>query len=119
MNIIFDEKTAKELAEKYTILELDTVMQPGLSEPVTLHALVEISNVADLATLAFFKEMHSDMIRDYKRGNWERAMELCGGLMGQFAAQLDSFYENVIDFCQKNAKLNSTWDGVRHTIPKE
>jgi hypothetical protein len=30
MNIIFDEKTAKELSEKYTILELDTVMQPGL-----------------------------------------------------------------------------------------
>jgi len=119
MNIIFDEKTAKELAEKYTILELDTVMQPGLPEPVTLHALVEINNIGDLATLGFFKEMHSDMIFEYKRSNWNRAMELANGLVGHFNGELDSFYENVIDFCQKNAILNSSWDGVRHTVPKE
>ena len=119
MNIIFDEKTAKSMADKYTILELDTVMQPGLPEPVTLYALVEVTNVNELATLPFFREMHVDMIREYKRGNWERAMELCGGLMGQFSGEIDTFYENVIDFCQKHAKVNSTWDGVRNTVPKE
>jgi hypothetical protein len=119
MNIIFDAATAKSMADKYTILELDTVMQPGLPEPVTLHALVEVSNVNELATLPFFREMHSDMIREYKSGNWQRALELISGLMGQFNGELDNFYENVIDFCQKNDIVSIKWDGIRHTVPKE
>ena len=119
MNIIFDANIAKEMAEKYTILELDTVMQPGLTTPVTLHALVEVSNIAELATLGFFKEMHIDLIQAYKRNEWLRAIELANGLMGQFNGELDSFYENVIDFCQESAKLGTTWDGIRHTTPKE
>ena len=119
MNIIFDAATAKSMADKYTILELDTVMQSGLPEPITLHALVEVSNVNELATLPFFKEMHGDMIREYKSGNWQRALELISGLMGQFNGELDNFYENVIDFCQNNDIVNIKWDGIRHTVPKE
>jgi hypothetical protein len=63
--------------------------------------------------------MHSDMIREYKRANWDRALELTSGLVGHFGGELDSFYENVLDFCRECAKVNMKWDGVRHTIPKQ
>jgi hypothetical protein len=119
MNIIFDQNTAKQMADKYTILELDTVMQPNLPEPIILHALVEINNINELATLPFFKEMHNVMIREYKNGNWQRAIELISGLKGQFNRELDSFYENILDFCAESAKINRNWDGIRHTVPKE
>jgi len=119
MNIIFNKQLAEELKEKYTILELDTVMQPGLTEPLILYAVVEVTNITDLPTLTFFREMHSDMILEYKSGNWERAAELASGLLGHFNGELDEFYNLVIDFCAESAKVNRIWDGVKHTVPVE
>jgi hypothetical protein len=123
MNIIFNnpfnKQLVEELKEKYTILELDTVMQPGLPEPIVLHAVVEITNITDLSTLSFFREMHEDMIREYKSGNWTRAAELTSGLVGHFNGELDEFYNLVIDFCGESVKVNRSWDGIKHTVPIE
>ena len=119
MNIIFDEKAAKDLSEKYTVLELDTVLQPGMDKPVTLHALVEVNNISELATLGFFKGMHEDMVQAYKRGEWLRAAELIGGLTGQFNGELDDFYKLTLDFCQESAKVDKQWDGIKFVVPKE
>jgi hypothetical protein len=118
MNIIFDEKIADELRERYIILELDTVMQPELPKPITLHALVEI-NLNDVSTISFFREMHEEMIRAYKSGIWERAIELTSALMGHFNGELDEFYQIVLDFCKESANIDLKWDGIRHTVPKE
>jgi hypothetical protein len=118
MNIIFNQQIADDLREKYVILELDTVMQPALTAPLTLHALVEIA-VNDIPTISFFREMHGDMITAYKSGNWTRAIELASGLLGQFNGEIDEFYNLVLDFCQESAKVNRSWDGIKHTVPKE
>ena len=118
LNIIFNQQIVDELRDRYVILELDTVMQPQLPEPVTLHALVEIK-LNDIATLGFFRELHEDMIREYKSGNWTRATELASGLVGQFGGELDEFYKIVLDFCEESAKVNKQWDGIRHTTPTE
>jgi hypothetical protein len=118
MNIIFNKQIADELRDRYVILELDTVMQPQLPEPITLHALVEIK-LNDIATIGFFREMHEDLIVEYKKGNWQRASELANGLLGQFNGEIDEFYNLVLDFCQESAKVNRTWDGIKHTVPTE
>jgi len=119
MNIIFDEKLAEQLADKYTVLELDTIMQSGLTQPVKLFAVVEITNVQDITTLAFMRELHVEMIAAYKSGDWQRTQELVAMLLGQFGGELDEFYNLVIDFCTESAKVNRIWDGVKHTVPKE
>ena len=119
MNIIFDSNLAIELKEKYTVLELDTVMQPALQAPVVLHAVVEKFNLTDLPSITFYKETHENMIAAYKAGDWDVAIDLLKVLTGQWSGELDSFYEMALDFCQENAKLNKTWDGIRHTIPTE
>ena len=119
MNIIFDEKLAQQLAEKYTVLELDTIMQPELTQPVKLFAVVEITNVQDITTLSFMRELHVEMIGAYKSGDWQRTQELVAMLLGQFGGELDEFYNLVIDFCTESAKVNRIWDGVKHTVPKE
>jgi len=118
MNIIFNEQLADELRDKYVILELDTVMQPQLPKPLTLHALVEIG-LNDIPTINFFREMHQDMVAAYKSSNWDRAIELANGLVGHFNGELDEFYNLVLDFCKESAKVNRSWDGIKHTIPKE
>ena len=119
MNIIFDSTLAEQLKEKYTVLELDTVMQPDLPKPIILYAVIEMGNIQEIATLVFMRELHAEMITAYKSGNWQRTQELVAMLLGQFGGELDEFYNLVIDFCAESAKLNSTWDGVKHTVPKE
>jgi hypothetical protein len=119
MNIIFDEKLAQQLAEKYTVLELDTIMQPELTQPVKLFAVVEITNVQDITTLSFMRELHVEMIAAYKSGDWQRTQELVAMLLGQFGGELDEFYNLVIDFAAESLKTNAVWDGIKHTIPKE
>jgi hypothetical protein len=119
MNIIFDSNLANQLSDKYTVLELDTVMQPKLTEPVTLWAIVEINNVIDLSAIDFFKQMHSELIKAYKSNRWEDAIRLASGLVGQFGGELDEFYKRVIDFSEESDKLNRTWDGILHTTPSD
>lgn len=117
MNIIFDSNLATELKDKYTVLELDTVMQPALQAPVVLHAVVENVNLFDLPSITFYKETHENMIAAYKSGDWDVAMDLIKVLKGQWSGELDQFYEIALDFCQQNQKSGSGWDGIRHTIP--
>jgi hypothetical protein len=119
MNIIFDPNIAKELADKYTVLELDTVIQPNMTEPLTLYAVIEINNIGDIATLSFFRELHKDMVVAYKSSVWEKTIEFATALKGQFGGELDEFYDLVIDFAAESAKVNRIWDGVKHTVPKE
>jgi hypothetical protein len=119
MNIIFDEKTAQQLAEKYTVLELDTIMQPNLPQPVKLFAVIEITSVKDITALSTIRDMHENMIVAYKSGNWADAIKLVNELLGQFNGELDEFYNLVLDFCTESAKVNRSWDGIKHTVPKE
>jgi len=119
MNIIFDKSNIELLRERYTVLELDTVMQPKMVEPLTLYAVIELTNIGDIATLNFFKELHEEFIVEYKSGNWQRAIELATSLHEQFNGELTEFYDLVIDFCQESVKVNRSWDGIRHTVPNE
>ena len=118
MNIIFDKNAAAELKDKYTVLELDTVMQPGLLMPVVLHAVIE-PNLLDIISINFYKESHANFIAAYKSGDWTNAIDMAKVMIGQWNGDLDQFYQMAIDLCVENAKLNTSWDGIRHTIPRE
>ena len=119
MKIIFDEKLVETMEERYTVLELDTVMQPAMTSPITLHAVVDDIPLEELPQLANLKELHKQMIFHYKTGDWHLLEDAVAPLMGKWNGSLDSFYQEVLDFSAECAKLNKTWDGVRHTIPTD
>ena len=114
MQVIFDKNLAESLKDRHTILELDTVMQEGLEEPITLFAVVDIG-LEDIYQLPNLKELHAQMIFHYKSGEWHLIPHAIEPLMGKWRGELDSFYNEVLDFSEKCAMLNKTWDGVRHT----
>jgi hypothetical protein len=118
MNIIFDTLIANQLKDKYIVLELDSIQQPGMAEPVVLHALIENTDLAALASMAVDREMHHELILAYKAGDWSEAVRIAEQMKGRWAGEIDQFYESVIDFSRENAILNTTWDGIRHTVPK-
>jgi hypothetical protein len=114
MKIVFDQKLVKSLRERHTVLELDTVMQPGMIKPLTLHLVVEHVPISEMAELDHLKRLHEEMIVLYKKGEWELVANAVSALMGKFNGELDSFYLLVLDFSQKSAMLNKKWDGVKH-----
>lgn len=119
MNIIFEQNLVPTLREKYTVLELDTIIQPGMEKPLTLYALIDLVDFTKVARLEQDKEQHEKMIRAYKSSNFETA-EICANtLRGSWQGQLDEFYDLVIETCKEMQETNTTWDGVRHTTPKD
>lgn len=119
MQIIFDTKLVNELNEKYAVLELDTVMQPMMSNPLTLYAVIEHITLDDILQLDSLKELHKQMMFHYKSGEWHLVPHAIEPLMGKWNGELDTFYQEVLDFSEKCAKLNKTWDGIRHTLPTD
>ena len=117
MKVIFDKNLVQD--DRYTFLELDTVMQPGLEKPVTLYAVIDDLPLEEIVDLASLKVYHETLIKNYKAGNWEHIADNVEPLMGKFRGELDSFYQNIIDFAAESAKLNKQWDGVRHIVPQE
>lgn len=119
MQIILEQKLVPELREKYTILELDTVMQPGMTEPLTLYALIERIDFGTISKLSRLKEQHEIMIRAYKSNDFDTAENGANILKGSWHSELDEFYELVISTCKEMRNTNTTWTGVRYTEPKD
>jgi hypothetical protein len=117
MKVIFDKNLVQD--DRYTFLELDTVMQPGLKEPVTLYAVVDELPLEEIVDLEALKVMHQTLIANYKTGKWDQIESNVEPLRGKFKGELDSFYQNIIDFAAESAKLNKQWDGVRHITSQE
>lgn len=119
MQIIIEEKLVPELREKYTILELDTVMQPGMTVPLTLYALVERIDFTKISKLPQLKEQHEQMIRAYKSNDFDTAEADANVLRGAWYGELDDFYDLVISTCKEMRDTDTTWTGVRYTEPEE
>jgi hypothetical protein len=115
MQIIFDKELAKQLEDKYTVLELDTVMQEGLSEPVVLYAIINTTDLGEMMRLDELKEQHQQLISRYKSGDWNSLDLYTSVLKGKFAGELDSFYDNIQEFMDQGKPKD--WKGVRHTVP--
>jgi hypothetical protein len=119
MQIILEQKLVPELREKYTILELDTVMQPGMAEPLTLYALIEHIDFNTISKLSSLTEQHEIMVRAYKSNDFDTAEQGANILHGSWRGELNEFYELVISTCKEMINTNTTWTGVRYTEPKE
>lgn len=116
MQIIFDKELASTMANKYTVLELDTVMQEGLSEPITLYAVVDRIPIEEIPNLGNYRELHEQLIAYYKSGRWDDARGLVPVLKGKWSGDLDTFYDNIDEF-MTHENL-SEWQGIRHTEPR-
>jgi hypothetical protein len=119
MQIILDQKLVPTLREKYTILELDTIRQPGMEEPITLYALIENIDFTKLGSLNTLITQHEDMIRAYKSNNFKTAENDANALRGSWYGELDEFYDLVITTCRQMQDTNTSWDGIRYTEPKD
>ena len=101
MQVIFSRQVADELRDRYTILELETFdVQDQILETFCVVS-GEKMNLADLPYLADHIKMHEEFIEQLKQKNYKFCMDAIEQLMGKFGGDLDSFYEIILERCQK------------------
>lgn len=111
MNIIFGD-AVNQIPDSYTILELDTIkIRPGDHEFKTW-CVIETIPLPEFPMLESLKKIHSDLLDQYRKQNWEFCEQAIESLMGKFGGELDSFYSEisrrVIEY--KQNPPGSDWD---------
>ena len=95
MNIILGRENAANVALKYTVLELDTLLLDPDQEPVTAYCLIEETNINNIVLLETIKEHHARMMNNYKTRQWHQCLQDLESLKGCWSGQVDSFYEEI------------------------
>lgn len=113
MHIIMGDQITKELSEKYIILELDSFRVDDKSQPMSAFCLVENVPLNELPQAEEFQDLHAQMIKNYRQGNWKFCQDALEHLVGRWNGEADSFYhtisERIFDLQQKDTNPEQ-WD---------
>lgn len=112
MNIILGEENARALKEKYLVLELDRFWLSDSQFPVQSYAVVEISSIQDIFRIEELSDLHRNLIRFYREKNWKFCEDALEHLMGQWAGQLDSFYEHLKSRIEQGKESSENWSDI-------
>jgi hypothetical protein len=113
MNIIFGDNIAELAREKYTVLELDTLVMSGPDQTATAYAIVEKIPLQEMSTLDSFKDLHHNLLKEYRKRNWEYCEDAIKYLQGRWNSEVDTFYSELYDRIQslKTQSLSNDWTG--------
>jgi len=102
MNIIFGRDNAEKLREKYTVLDLETLIVED--KEMEVFCLVPGDKIAiqDLPQLESWTKLHDDFLTAYKNNQFEFCKECIENLKGKFGGELDSFYDEMLSRIEKN-----------------
>jgi len=114
MNIIFGDNVVELAREKYTVLELDTFVIDGQDQSATAYAVVEKIPLQEMAALDRFRDLHHNLMKEYRKRNWTYCEDAIGHLRGRWNTELDTFYSDLYDRVQglKSKSLDDSWTGV-------
>lgn len=112
MHIIFGE-AAKQLPNKFTILELDTIKLSSTGEKFTSYCVIENIPLGDFPVVDSYIKVHHDMMQAYRDRNWEYCTSAIKGLLGKWNGEADSFYMEMLSRINnlKDQELSADWDG--------
>jgi len=118
MYIVYDtDDNLKQLQDKYVVLELDTIDIQG--NIITAYAIINSLNInhSDQAHITEIKNLHANLLKNYRLQNWNFCDQAITHLMGNFGGELDSFYteitNRIIDL--KDVTIGPNWNGIINT----
>ena len=114
MNIVLGEENVRDIRERYIVLELDQFRIPGHDSPVTAYCVTENLSVNELLQIDRWRDLHSNLMKNYRLRNWSYCMQAIEHLQGRWNGQLDSFYQSLLQRIQdlQTQDLDETWTGV-------
>lgn len=119
MNIIMGSENAKGFAEKYLILELDTIKVMPDGHLIPAYCLVENVPILDMSRIESLKSLHDNLIKEYRKKNWNYCTQALEHLVGCWNSELDSFYADLSKRIDKYKEQDpgEDWDGTIEKHP--
>ena len=113
MNIIFGIESVTPFEERYTVLELDTFVLHPTIEVVTAYCLVETIPLEEMPALTKMKELHCNLMKEYRNQNWNFCELAIADLTSKWGGEIDSFYTELYQRIQglKQENLPDDWTG--------
>lgn len=96
MHIILGDQITEDLAGRYIMLELDSFQVTGRDHAVSAYCLVENVPIDELPQAHHFQDLHTQMIKNYRLGNWKFCEDALEHLQGRWNGEVDSFYQTLL-----------------------
>ena len=114
MNIILGRENIEQAQEKYTVLELDTLIINGAADPVTAYCLIEQVPIDQIAGIDQFRDLHQNLMANYRKRNWKYCENAIEHLRGKWGGELDSFYTEMSQRISRLRQevLADDWHGI-------
>lgn len=96
MEIIFGRENAENLRQRYTVLDLETVIAEN-GQPLEVFCLIPADklNLQDLPKLSEWVNLHNLMLTYYHTKENDKCLATIKELMGAFNGEVDSFYDEI------------------------
>ena len=113
MNIILGEDNLTGIDEKYMVLELDTIRVRD-RDPIKAFCLIEKMPVGEMFSAENFRELHSNLIANYRLRNWNYCEQAIEHLLGKWNGELDTFYLDLVTRVKQHRESppGDDWDGT-------
>lgn len=113
MNIILGTHEAKKLDDKYIVLELDTITI-NTSDPIVAYCIVENLTLDKLTQAEPFKNLHANLIKEYRNRNWDFCLAALDQLTGFWGEDTDTFYHNLRERIEGyiENEPDESWTGI-------
>jgi len=96
MNIIFGD-AINTVADTHTVLELDTFKLMPSEQLVKTYCVIDNLPLAEFPRLESNKNIHQQLIEQYRRQNWEFCRSALHSLKGCWNGEMDTFYQHLSD----------------------
>jgi adenylate cyclase len=118
--IIISEATQSRVGDAYFTLPLDCIAVKGKNIGVNIFTVFYNPDENVAAEWHSAREHHELMLQYYREQHWDKAIELCHELTGEFYGNMDHYYEIWIERIaeMRSRDLAADWDGTYRATSK-
>jgi adenylate cyclase len=118
--IIISEYTQARVGDNYFTLPLDCIAVKGKNVGVNIYTVFYNPDVTVAADWIMAREVHEEMLELYRSQQWDRAIQFCQELTGEFDGKMDDYYalwqERITEM--RSRDLPADWDGTYRATSK-
>ena len=118
--IIISESTQVRTGAAYFTIPLDCIAVKGKTIGVNIFTVFYNPDATVAADWISAREHHELMLQYYREQQWDKAIDLCKELTGEFDGKMDHYYELWIDRIaeMRSRDLPADWDGTFKALSK-
>lgn len=118
--IIISEFTENRVNDQFFTLPLDCIAVKGKTIGVNIYTVFYMPDVTVAADWIMAREVHEEMLALYRSQQWDRAIQFCQELTGEFDGNMDHYYELWIERIadMRTRDLPKDWDGTFRATSK-